>query len=154
MAAAIPWVVGALSAYSAYASYESAQETKAAARAQQRSIEVQQKQADEQSFRQRVAAVREARLRRSSVEAQSAATGTMTSSGYAGAVASVQSQLGSNLSFLDTQQSLSRQASIFNIQAAGHQGNAAELGALSKVSGSFASMMSGGRSIFDPDAWK
>lgn len=122
-----------LVAYSAYSAYEGAQASKEAASAQKKSIEVQQRQADEQTYRERVARIREARIRRGQIEASAAATGAIESSGYAGATASIQAQLGSNLSFLDKTQHLSRQASIFEMKAATAKGKAAEWGAYSQI---------------------
>lgn len=122
-----------LLAVSAYATYESVQSSKEATAAQRKSIKIQQKQADEQTYRERLARIREARIRRGQIEASAAATGAIESSGYAGAVSSVQSQLGANLSFLDKIQGLSQQASIFEMQAATAKGRSATYGAYAQL---------------------
>jgi len=132
-----------LTAYSAYTAYEAGQETKAAAGAQRQAIEAQRKSADVKAYRERVRAIREARVRRATVQAQASQGGVAQSSGAMGAVSSVSAQLGSNLSFVDRVQGYSREASIFEMKAASHQGAAAEMGAWSSVAGTFASLVGG-----------
>lgn len=128
-----------LLAVSAYTAYKGVQASKEATAAQKQSIKIQQRQADEQTYRERLARIREARIRRGQVEASAAATGAIESSGYAGAVSSVQAQLGSNLSFLDRMQGLSQQASIFEMQSAEAKGKSYEWGAYSQLAAQGAS---------------
>lgn len=78
---------------------------------------IAQRRADLATARQRRQQIREARIARAQVEAQGAGRGIQGSSGIVGAGASVQSQLASNLSFLDQTQELSGQISDANIRA-------------------------------------
>ena len=56
-----------------------------------------------QASKERQAAVREARAKRAQLQQGAEYTGTVGSSGYGGATSSLQSQLGANLSFQNTQ---------------------------------------------------
>ena len=85
--------------------------TVVAQRQQKKARRSQQRIADLQADRQRRAQLREARIRRAQVENIAAQTGTAESSGEIGATGAIQSQLASNLSFLDQTQTLSNRAS-------------------------------------------
>lgn len=104
-------------AYSAYSAYESAEAQKEAGRKQKQAIETQQKQADIAAYRERIQAVRQARAQRGATLQAAQAQGVAGSTSTQGAVSSIGSQLGANLSFLDQTQALSRQTSIFSQQA-------------------------------------
>jgi hypothetical protein len=91
------------------------------AAAQRESNALQQRIADINAARERRDAVRQARISQGQIVQAGAATGTSMSSGVAGATASNMSQLGSNLSYLDTVQDMSQQISIFNQKAADAQ---------------------------------
>jgi len=101
-----------------------------AAKAQAKAQRTQQRIADIKAARERRSQVAEARRARAQIESQAGVSGIQGSSGAIGAQSSVQSQLASNLSFLDNVQSLSQQTSIFNQQAAKAQSNAATAGAI------------------------
>lgn len=122
-----PLAVGttAATAYPQYQAYEAAKEQKKAARAQVEAEKVRQRQADIQAYRERIKAVRQARAERGAVLQAAQAQGVTGSSGAVGAASSIASQLGANLSFLDTTQALSRQASIFEQAAVSHKSAAA-----------------------------
>lgn len=100
-----------------------------AAEEQRKSEQTQQRIRDLQTARQRRAQVREARVARAEIISEAGAGGTLQTSAAVGGAGSVRAQLGSNISFLDRTQALSRQASIFNIQAADFRGRAASAGA-------------------------
>lgn len=104
-------VLYGLTAYGMHEGRMARQESKKAA---EKDTQIQQLQAN----RERVQRIREARLKRAVVESQSAATGTTTSSGFEGASASIGSQLASSTSFLNQASALSREKSIFEIEAA------------------------------------
>ena len=77
--------------------------SKSQAKAQKQSIAAQQRISDAQSARERVQAVREARIRRAQILASTGNQGIApTSSGPAGAVSSISSQLGSNIANINT----------------------------------------------------
>lgn len=92
-----------------------------AAAAQRESNAIQQRMADVQAARSRRDAIRQARIAQGTIAQGAASSGVITSSGTAGSQASVASQTGSNLSFLDTTQAASKQMSIFNQKAADAQ---------------------------------
>jgi len=108
-----------------------------AAKAQAAAQRTQQRIADIKASRERRKQVAQARQARAQIESQAGAAGIAGSSGAIGAESSVQSQLGSNLSFLDQVQSLSQQTSIFNQQAAKAQSNAATAGAIRDTAAMF-----------------
>ena len=89
----------------------SVDQSRQAAKAQEKAQELSQRRADLEAARARRQQVREARIRRAQIIAQSQAVGGEGSSAEAGATGSLQSQLGANLSFLDQTQQLSRQIS-------------------------------------------
>lgn len=87
-----------------------------ASEAQKKAQEAQGKMAAMEAHRARIQAVREARIKRAQVLASDADMGG-TTSGIAGGVSSVASQLGSNIGFQSGKEQLANQASIFNQQA-------------------------------------
>lgn len=115
-------IAAGVAAAGAVASYQ--QQSRAADAAQeqaknQRAAQtVRQRMADRETARQRRESIREARSARGRVLAQGATQGTSQSSGVAGAMGSVQSQAGYNISFLDQQQDLAGGASMFSQRAA------------------------------------
>ena len=113
--------------------------------AQKKASEAQQKIADAQAARERIQAAREARIRRSEILASAGNSG-MGSAGasVAGAASSVSSQLGSNLSYMNTMQYLGKKASDANQEAL----DAGIMGAGFQMLGKAGGMMGG------EDAWK
>lgn len=107
--------------------------TNRAARAQRRSQRIEQRRADIANARERRATVRAARVARSQVEAQAATSGVGGSSTTAGSLASIQQQLGSNLSFLDQNQMLSAASTAANLDAAKWMSRANTAGAVAEV---------------------
>lgn len=92
---------------------------------QRKAIRAQQRQADLANARERRGAIRNARVARASIENQAANTGLVGSSAASASMSNVSSRLGENLSFLDQNQQLSRQASVANERAAGYASKAA-----------------------------
>lgn len=90
--------------------YSSNQNARRAVAAQNKASQFQQEQANLQFARQQRDAIRQARLARARATNAAATQGVMGSSGAMGGLASIQAQLGSNLSFLDTYNRLSDQA--------------------------------------------
>lgn len=133
----------ALLSVAAAGTVASAQQQRKASRAQRRSQETQQRIADVQASRERREQVRQARVARANLQAQAVGAGVETSSSAQVGQAQVGQQLAGNLSFLDTVGDLSRQASIFNIQAAQAQSRAATIGAVT-------SLATQGASLFAP----
>ena len=97
-------------AVSGAGAYSANQNQRRAVSAQNEANRIQQEQANLQSARQQRDAIRQARLARARATNAAATQGALGSSGSLGGLASIQSQLGSNLSFLDTYNQLSDQA--------------------------------------------
>ena len=93
--------------------------SQAAARKQQqaeeRSLKAQRQQQQVRQDIERRRLVREARQQRAEAQQAAVTQGAGTGSGIQGGLSSVQSQLASNLSFLDTQSGLSNQITEANI---------------------------------------
>ena len=104
-----------------------------ATKASKRSLAAQQRIADIKAARARTKAVREARIRRAEVLTGAQATGAGDTSAATGAVGSVQSQLGANLSFLDRVGAASKESSIFQQQAVTARGRAETASAIGDV---------------------
>lgn len=120
---------------------EMASDQKRARRTQQRLQQVRQ-------ARQRRQQIREAQQARSEALAQAVATGMVSGTGKTSAAShatgAIQSQLASNLSFLDQTQGLMQQQSIFQQRAADHAGRAETFSALSGLA-----MQAAGSGLFD-----
>lgn len=124
------------SAGSIYSSNQARKASKEAARAEQRRAEVQ----NVRNVRQ---AIREARLAQGSLVAQGANAGTIGSTGVAGGLSSVSSQLGSNLNYLSS--IAEENTNIFNasLKSAQYQANAQIFGTISSAAGSVYTGMTG-----------
>jgi hypothetical protein len=96
-----------------------------AGRAQRQSQRLQQKMAENQNRRERIQALRQARIARSqAAAAQSATSGGGVSSQALGIQGSIQSQAGANIAFSNQQQGLMNQISTANIDASRAMTNA------------------------------
>ncbi len=127
----------------------SIQQNQRAARMRQHAERVAQKRADLQTHRERVKQVREARrLRAATTAQQSAVVGSALSSQALGVQSGIQSQLASNLSFLNQQQQASQAISSLNIQASRAQSQAATAGAIAGVSGDIFETKGGWSDLF------
>lgn len=100
---------------------------------QQQAADAQRKQANLQAARERRDAVRQARIAMAATSQNAANQGASTSSAFQGGYGSIQSQLGSNLSFLD-------QFNKFGTQAAEAIGNANQAAFNSQIAGGIASL--------------
>lgn len=103
-----------------------AQRRQGAAQLRMQNIEMQ---------RQRIAQVREARAKRAQILAASESAGVAGGSGEAGGIGSIQSQLGANLSFLDTAQASQQYQFKQGVKSADAQADAAMWGAIGSLSG-------------------
>lgn len=105
-----------------------------AGRAQERAERIRQKQADAQNRRQRIQQLRQARIARANaIAAQSGTSGGMASSQALGTTASIQSQLGSNLGFMNQQQGFNQAIGQQNIRASQAMTNAGTAQAIGGV---------------------
>ena len=109
----------------------SVDQQKAAARDQKRSQKAQRRIQDIKSAKERRKQVRAAQAAQAEIAAGGVASGTTKTSGTKQGAGSVQSQLASNLSFLDQVESLNKESSIFSQKAAGHQTRAGTAQAVS-----------------------
>lgn len=85
-----------------------------AAGIQEKAKEQQEGMEEYAGRRERIKAVREARIKRAMVEAAGANTGVSNSSGVVGGTSSISSQLASNLSYMNTQQDYANKMSGYN----------------------------------------
>lgn len=83
-----------------------------------------QRIADIKAKRERTELIRQSRIARAQQIAGGVATGVTGSSGQTGALASISSQTAANVSFLDTTQSLGKQANIFEGKSIAASGRA------------------------------
>ena len=122
-----------LSAAAAIGGFVSSQQQ---ASAQKKSIEAQKKIADAQAARERIQAAREARIKRAQILASTGNQGIgAASSGPAGAVSSIGSQLGSNIANINTIQNFADKASKANQQAVDAQVTGAMFQTIGNISG-------------------
>lgn len=112
------------------ASIKSQKEQRKAARAQARIAELQRS-------RERRDTIRRARIARAQIENQVGSAGLLASSTATGGTGSIQSQLGSNLSFLDQAGSLNAQSNRSLERAAGLQTQAGIFQGVSDISSGF-----------------
>ena len=98
-------------AVSAGSAYSSNQNQRRMVSSQNKAIDAQRQQNELQAARQQRDAIRSSRAARAKALNAGASQGAMGSSGNLGGLASIQSQLGSNLSFLDSYNRLSDVAS-------------------------------------------
>ena len=124
---AISAIAGAGSAMSSYQS----------ARQQKKARRVQSRMADIEAQRQRQAQVREARIKRAQLTAGAQASGVENTSSLAGAQSGLQTELASNLSFINTTQQMGNQASGYLQRAADYGSMGNLFGAVGKVSNKF-----------------
>lgn len=91
-------------------------------------------QNDLQAARQRRDAIRQSRIMAANMQVKGVTQGVQNSSSVKGGQGSIQTQLNSNLSFLDQFNNLSDQASRALDSAAQHQGNASDWGKIADLS--------------------
>src|ERR1043165_1759524 len=103
-------------------------------KAQQKQFAYERQIQQNRSARERIQAVRAARLATANITQAAESRGAATSSGFLGGLGSIQSQLNTNLSFLDSQQRLSDAASIQAGRAANFAAQSAIWGGVANVS--------------------
>ena len=99
-------------------------ESRKARKDQNKARKIQERSGRLQAGRQAVEGVRQAQIARANVVQQSETTGAGGSSAVAGALGSIQSQAGSNISFAQSLFNLSQQANSRLAKAAMHRSNA------------------------------
>lgn len=134
--AAAATVVGTVMSYQQSRRAADAQED--AAEAQRQRMQVEQNMANLKAEKQKQDQIRRARAERGEVINIGATTGTGSSSGVQGGASSVMSQLGGNLSYMDTQQSNANKASIFSQRASAFQSQANQYSANAQMWGQVA----------------
>jgi hypothetical protein len=133
---------------SAVGTIASISSSKKASKEQKRAQQLQQKRADISAQRERYQAVREARIRRGSLEAAAARTGTTATSGFAGGRAAIESGFAGNVAYSQQQQNLAGQVSQANISAADYQSQAATFGAIGGIGSTIFADAGGFKTIF------
>ena len=124
---AIQAVLAAVAVGSTVASISSTQH---AAKQSNKAAEAQRKQQELAGARERSNAIRQARMAYASNAQGAEAAGVSTSSASLGGLGSVQSQLNSNISFLDKNQELADQGSIALGKMRSAEANASSFGAV------------------------
>lgn len=121
-------VISAFSAYkSNQASGDAADLASEQANQQRKALEAQQRSANVQAQQERIKQIRESRIARARIIAQSTASGMGPgTSSVAGATGSIQSTAASNIGSINVAQSFSEQASNANINAANLAGQVAQ----------------------------
>lgn len=104
-------------ASTSYGVYNSIKANKASNKA----LETERRMEDIKQARERRRQIREARIVRANMEQQSVAGGTTKSSGANAGIGNISNQLAGNLSFLDTQGELAKQASAYNQKASNYR---------------------------------
>jgi len=107
--------------------------TRQALQVQQEAVQTQIRQQEQQVARQRRSAVRQSIVARSRARAQAATQQQLGGSGYLGGMASLSSQLGSNLGYGSMMSGLSTQYTALTGQAAYLQGRAQMFSARSQL---------------------
>lgn len=120
----MPFFVAAAVGLTAYSVGEQAK----AGRASQRAYEAEKRRAEIENVRKAREAVRQARIVQSQMQSQAALTGGMGSSGLAGGMASVGSQLAGNLNYMSQIAEQNTASANAQIQAARASTNAAIAG--------------------------
>ena len=120
-------------AVSAAGAYSANQNQRRAVSAQNEANRIQQEQANLQFARQQRDAIRQARIARANATNAAATQGVLDSSGSMGGLASIQAQLGSNLSFLDAYNRFSDQATAELGRAAKFQQRASTADSVSRL---------------------
>ena len=128
----------------------SAQAASDQADAQKSAQQAQQRASEFQAQRERIKAVREARIQRASMEAGAVASGVgMGSSGVVGAASSMASQLGANIGAQNVQMGFAQMASQANQAAANAAARGTQWQAFGGLSNQVLTSQGGWATIFD-----
>jgi len=112
---------------------------------------IRQVQSDVATMQERRNQIREARIRRGQILAAAGASGVSQSSSEMGAVSSIQSQLASNVGFLQGTRQRSNLISMYNQRSASSQSRQQMAGTVTNLaltSGGSAGIQSGAKSLF------
>lgn len=124
-------VGAATTLYSASQQADAAEEQ---AQAQRESTAAQQKMSSANAARERLKAIREARMRAGAIAGDAGAGGVgQASSGVAGSIASIGSQAGANIGAINVQEGFAEIASQANQRAADAQADAAQWQAIGSI---------------------
>lgn len=115
------------------ATVKSMEAAQAAAGYQRQAMQAQATMQQQQALRQRRSAIRSSILARSQMRAQAQALGTFDTSGFAGGLGSISSQLGANLGFGSMMSGLGEQYSQLSMAAVQQQGQAALYGSIADI---------------------
>ena len=115
------------------ATVKSMEAAQAAAGYQRQAMQAQATMQQQQALRQRRSAIRSSILARSQMRAQAQALGTFDTSGFAGGLGSISSQLGANLGFGSMMSGLGEQYSQLSMAAVQKQGQAALYGSIADI---------------------
>lgn len=115
-----------------------------AAKERRKARKVEQRLQRAKAARERRAQIRQAQQAQAQIEAGAVATGTQQTSAAAGGVGSVQTQLASNLSFLNQSEQAAKQISIFQQEAADDLTRAEVYGAAKNLTMQSASLFGSG----------
>lgn len=124
---------GAAIGAGAGATVKSMEAAQAAAGYQRQAMQAQATMQQQQALRQRRSAIRSSILARSQMRAQAQALGTFDTSGFAGGLGSISSQLGANLGFGSMMSGLGEQYSQLSMAAVQQQGQAALYGSIADI---------------------
>jgi hypothetical protein len=127
----MPFFIAAAVGLTAYSVDQQAK----AGRAQQRAYEAEKRKAEVENVRKAREAVRQARIVQSQMQSQAALTGGMGSSGLAGGLASVGSQLAGNLNYMSEIATENTAIADARMQAAQASTNAAIAGQIGSFMG-------------------
>ena len=125
--------VGAAIGAGVGATVKSMEAAQAAAGYQRQAMQAQATMQQQQALRQRRSAIRSSILARSQMRAQAQALGTFDTSGFAGGLGSISSQLGANLGFGSMMSGLGEQYSQLSMAAVQKQGQAALYGSIADI---------------------
>ena len=135
---------------SAASTVASMKQQKKAAKAQEKAQRIDQRRQDYTTARERRKQIRAARVAQAQVQSQAQAMGTATTSRTAGISGGIQSELGSNLSFLDTQQGFVSAIGQQSMAAGRASQRAGMIGAVGNLASS-GIMAADGAGLFDKE---
>lgn len=148
MGPATPIIAAVALGVTAISTIASINASKKAAKDERRARAAQIAIEEARAKRERAQQIREARIKRAAIVASAEASGASETSAAVGGAGSVQSQLGSNLSFLDFQTSKQREVNTALNSAASNRSRANTFNAIGGLSGTIFSDAGGFKTIF------
>ena len=116
----------------------------AATAAQNKAAKNQRRAQSLRAARERVQAVREARIKEALVQQTAEGQGVATSSAPKGGVGAIQSQLGTNINFIDQQEKIAKRTSQYLAKAATLQSIGSVVSAVGSAAGTYYDLKGGG----------